>query len=131
MIVCMFLMYASSDGRQLSTTSSSAQRKKKTVTTQRQDDDDDDSAGWSLGKRQCQTARTRHADDGNADEDDGSDNISQGIEDTGNTLSVTLIFHCTIRAGYHQLENKHFFWCSMNSLCMNDIWTMTSLFYPE
>ncbi|XP_067248867.1 uncharacterized protein [Chanodichthys erythropterus] len=72
---------AHEDGRQLSTTSSSAQRKKKTVTTQRQDDDDD-SAGWSLGKRQCQTARTRHADDGNADEDDGSDNISQGIEDT-------------------------------------------------
>ncbi|XP_059367596.1 uncharacterized protein LOC132106022 [Carassius carassius] len=73
---------AHEDGRQLSTTSSSAQRKKKTVTTQRQDDDDDDSAGWSLEKRQCQTARTRHADDGNADEDDGSDNISQGIEDT-------------------------------------------------
>ncbi|XP_052409507.1 uncharacterized protein LOC127955914 isoform X3 [Carassius gibelio] len=68
------------DGRQLSTTSSSAQRKKKTVTTQRQDDDD--SAGWSLEKRPCQTSRTRQADDGNADEDDGSDNSSQGIEDT-------------------------------------------------
>ncbi|XP_056102085.1 uncharacterized protein LOC130081151 [Rhinichthys klamathensis goyatoka] len=71
---------AHEDGRQLSTTSSSVQRTKKAVTTQRQEDDDD-SAVWSLGKRQCQTSRTRHEDDGNADEDDGTDNIGQGIED--------------------------------------------------
>ncbi|XP_077094610.1 uncharacterized protein LOC143746582 isoform X1 [Siphateles boraxobius] len=71
---------AHEDGRQLSTTSSSVQRTKKAVTTQRQEDDDD-SAVWSLGKRQCQTSRTRHEGDGNADEDDGTDNIGQGIED--------------------------------------------------
>ncbi|XP_051795880.1 uncharacterized protein LOC110968868 isoform X1 [Acanthochromis polyacanthus] len=87
----MCLMYASSDGEQLSTTSSSAQRQKKTVTRRRHDEDDDDdsdrevphsAAARSLVKGQWQTARRHDGDDDGTDEGDGSDNTSQSTENT-------------------------------------------------